>query len=128
MVFNFNTKGWLAILIFLTALTVKADEITTVHIPMTTIALKAEAMETVWVTVVAPAPIATPTVPMHPSYTDAAIFKKDMLNVTNEYRKNHDAKPLKWNDTLAEISKGWADKCIWKHSVSTPTILNNIQH
>lgn len=111
----FITKGWLAIFILLTALSTQAE--------LTTMALKAEAMETIWVTVEAPAPIATPTAPMHPSYTDASIMKKDMLQVTNDYRKKHDAKALTWNDTLAQFSQKWADACIWKHSVSTPSSL-----
>lgn len=106
----FITKGWLAIFVLLTAITTNAE--------LTTMALKAEAMETIWITVEAPAPIATPTAPMHPSYTDTSILKKDMLQVTNNYRKKHDARPLTWNDTLAEYSKKWADACIWKHSVS----------
>mgnify|MGYP002718647540 FL=1 len=40
-----------------------------------------------------------------------------MLEVTNEYRANHDANPLEWNDTLADYSREWAEACIWKHSV-----------
>jgi uncharacterized protein YkwD len=70
---------------------------------------------TVWTTVKVPAP--TPTVPLSPSYTSLDTFKDDMLKVTNEYRANHDASPLKWNDTLADYSREWAEACIWKHSV-----------
>ncbi|EKV09809.1 SCP-like extracellular protein, putative [Penicillium digitatum Pd1] len=69
---------------------------------------------TVWTTVKVPAP--TPTAPLSPSYTSLNEFKDDMLKITNEYRANHDANPLKWNDTLAEYSREWAEACIWKHS------------
>ncbi|KXG54230.1 Allergen V5/Tpx-1-related protein [Penicillium griseofulvum] len=72
---------------------------------------------TVWTTVKVPAP--TPTVPLSPSYTSLDTFKDDMLKVTNEYRANHDASPLKWNDTLADYSREWAEACIWKHSKSS---------
>lgn len=50
-----------------------------------------------------------------------------MLKVTNEYRANHDANPLEWNNTLADYSREWAEACIWKHSVciKIPTSTNN---
>ncbi|OQE25825.1 hypothetical protein PENFLA_c008G03610 [Penicillium flavigenum] len=96
-----RTTRWLAILMLLTMriLNAKADVVTV----MTTIKL--------------PAP--TPTAPLHPSYTSLDEFKNDMLEVTNEYRANHDANPLKWNDTLADYSREWAEACIWKHSKSS---------
>lgn len=98
---NNHTKStrWLAIVILLTMqiLGAKADVVT------------------VWTTVKVPAP--TPTAPLSPSYTSLNEFKDDMLKVTNEYRANHDANPLQWNNTLADYSREWAEACIWKHSV-----------
>ncbi|KAI2737580.1 hypothetical protein DTO013E5_4391 [Penicillium roqueforti] len=96
-----RTTRWLAILTLLTVqiLNANADVVT------------------VWTTVKVPAP--TQTAPVSPSYTSLDEFKGDMLKVTNDYRANHDAKPLKWNDTLADYSKEWASACIWKHSESS---------
>ncbi|KAJ5484400.1 Allergen V5/Tpx-1-like protein [Penicillium expansum] len=96
-----KTARWLAILVLLTMqiLSAKADVVT------------------VWTTVKVPAP--TPTAPLSPSYTSLNEFKDDMLKVTNEYRANHDADPLVWNDTLADYSREWAEACIWKHSKSS---------
>ncbi|CRL18314.1 Allergen V5/Tpx-1 related [Penicillium camemberti] len=100
---NNHTKStrWLAIVILLTMqiLGAKADVVT------------------VWTTVKVPAP--TPTAPLSPSYTSLNEFKDDMLKVTNEYRANHDANPLQWNNTLADYSREWAEACIWKHSKSS---------
>ncbi|KAJ9488149.1 hypothetical protein VN97_g5157 [Penicillium thymicola] len=100
---NNHTKStrWLAIVIYLTMqiLSTKADVVT------------------VWTTVKVPAP--TPTAPLSPSYTSLNEFKDEMLKVTNEYRANHDANPLQWNNTLADYSREWAEACIWKHSKSS---------
>ncbi|KAF3386698.1 Cell wall protein PRY3 [Penicillium rolfsii] len=59
---------------------------------------------------------ATATAPSPPTYTSLREFKDTVLQVTNEYRKAHDAEPLVWNDTLAKYSSKWAETCIWKHS------------
>ncbi|KAJ5824956.1 Allergen V5/Tpx-1-related protein [Penicillium robsamsonii] len=96
-----KTTRWLAILVLFTMQLLNANA----------------AVVTVWTTVKLPAP--TQTAPLSPSYTSLDKFKDDMLKVTNEYRANHDAGPLKWNDTLAEYSQEWADACIWKHSKSS---------
>ncbi|CAI7587053.1 hypothetical protein PCG10_003699 [Penicillium crustosum] len=100
---NNRTKStrWLAIVTLFTMqiLSAKADVVT------------------VWTTVKVPAP--TPTAPLSPSYTSLDEFKDDMLKVTNEYRANHDANPLQWNNTLADYSREWAEACIWKHSKSS---------
>lgn len=119
---NSNTKIWLAILTLLTLMISVSDA------ELTTIALKADAaVETVWVTVEATAR-ATPTAPMHPSYTDPAILQKEVLEVSNEYRKKHDAKPLIWNDTLTQYAKAWAEACIWKHSVRPHAHWKKLEH
>lgn len=98
----FTPTRWLTILPLLTLLS----------IPIT------KSQETVWVTVLATETThTTPTAPTAASYTSLSEFKDTVLEVTNEYRATHDAKPLSWNDTLAEYSKKWADACIWKHSV-----------
>ncbi|OQD68089.1 hypothetical protein PENPOL_c003G00162 [Penicillium polonicum] len=98
---HIKSTRWLAIAILLTMqiLSAKADVVT------------------VWTTVKVPAP--TPTAPLSPSYTSLNEFKDDMLKVTNEYRANHDANPLEWNNTLADYSREWAEACIWKHSKSS---------
>ncbi|KAJ5787671.1 hypothetical protein N7457_002661 [Penicillium paradoxum] len=98
---RFSMTRWLAIFLLITIQILSARA----------------AEETVWVTVKVPAP--TPTVPLSPSYTSLHQFKDDMMKVTNEYRANHHAESLKWNDTLAEYSRKWAEACIWKHSKSS---------
>jgi uncharacterized protein YkwD len=107
-----NIKRWLAVFTLL-SLTFSASA------EYTTMALKADAVETVWVTVEATAH-PTPTAPKDPSYTDAAIFKKQMLEISNDYRKKHNAESLVWNDTLTEYAEAWSEACIWKHSVRIP--------
>lgn len=58
-----------------------------------------------------------PTIPTPASYTSTSEFKDTVLQVSNDYRKAHDAKPLVWNETLVKYSHKWAQTCIWKHSV-----------
>jgi uncharacterized protein YkwD len=64
-------------------------------------------------------PGATPTMSYgsgHGSYSGTA-FKSAVLNSTNYWRAQHQAKPLTWNDKLAEFAQNHAQKCIWEHSV-----------
>lgn len=46
-------------------------------------------------------------------------FKSAVLNSTNYFRAQHQAKPLTWNNTLAEYAQHHARQCIWEHSVRT---------
>ncbi|KAH6665993.1 CAP domain-containing protein [Halenospora varia] len=50
------------------------------------------------------------------TYTDEAIFKRDMLAGQNWYRDQHGAIPLVWNDTIAAYAQNWANACNFKHS------------
>ena len=50
-------------------------------------------------------------------YTQDDLFKTTILNVTNTYRKQHNATALKWNNTLADFAKDWSKKCEFEHSV-----------
>lgn len=50
-------------------------------------------------------------------YTKDVLFQTTILNVTNTYRKQHNATALKWNDTLADYARDWSKKCNFKHSV-----------
>lgn len=50
-------------------------------------------------------------------YTKDDLFEETILNVTNTYRKQHNATALKWNDTLADYAKDWSKKCNFEHSV-----------
>lgn len=104
-----GVQGCLAIFILLTAQLANAVE-------MEDMILVAEGQPTVTVTVTAPA---VPTTVKDPSYIDSKIFKKEMLDVSNDYREQHSAKPLVWNETLAEYSKKWAETCDFVHSVSS---------
>lgn len=51
------------------------------------------------------------------SYTGDA-FQTAILNSTNYYRAQHQAKAMSWDDKLANYAQEYAQKCIWKHSVS----------
>lgn len=63
-------------------------------------------------TVTADLPEATP----EPSYEDGRKFKSAILNTTNQYREEHSAPPLTWNETLATFSARHAKKCDFEHS------------
>lgn len=52
----------------------------------------------------------------HGSYSGDA-FKNAVLNSTNLFREQHQAKPLSWSDGLAAFGQNHAEKCIWEHSV-----------
>jgi hypothetical protein len=48
-------------------------------------------------------------------------FRDAVLNSTNQYRTQHEASALKWNQTLASYAQDHADSCDFKHSVSYPS-------
>jgi uncharacterized protein YkwD len=50
-------------------------------------------------------------------YTDDDAFKDAVLNVTNTYRKQHNATGLNWNESLANGAGEWSKRCIFEHSV-----------
>lgn len=79
----------------------------------------AQEQETVLVTTTL---TSTPTSPTPASYTSLSKFKDTVLSISNDYRNEHDACTLTWNDTLADYSRNWAKQCKWKHSVSPPYI------
>jgi uncharacterized protein YkwD len=62
--------------------------------------------------------VASPTAPSPASYTSFDDFKETVLQVSNDYRRAHDAEPLVWNKTLTEYALNWAKTCVWRHSVS----------
>lgn len=45
-------------------------------------------------------------------------FPTDVLNSTNYFRNLHSAQDLRWNASLAGYAQSYAERCIWKHSVS----------
>ncbi|RDW70721.1 putative extracellular SCP domain protein Pry1 [Aspergillus mulundensis] len=59
---------------------------------------------------------ATPEVPQDPSYTSQRQFRSSILETTNIYRAAHNASGLRWNETLADFAKDWAEGCKWEHS------------
>ena len=67
--------------------------------------------------------VASPTAPSPASYTSFDDFQKTVLQVSNDYRRSHDAKPLVWNEALTDYALNWAKACVWRHSVRYPSIL-----
>lgn len=55
--------------------------------------------------------------PAAKDYTSDALFRATVLNVTNTYRKQHNATSLAWNDTLADGARKWSERCKFEHSV-----------
>jgi hypothetical protein len=51
-------------------------------------------------------------------------FKDAVLNSTNQYRTQHEARALKWNQTLVSYAQDHADSCEFKHTVSLPSLQN----
>jgi uncharacterized protein YkwD len=49
-------------------------------------------------------------------YTSDSAFESTILNITNIYRKQHNASALTWNDTLADAAADWSQKCNFEHS------------
>ncbi|KAH7391735.1 CAP domain-containing protein [Pyrenochaeta sp. MPI-SDFR-AT-0127] len=49
-------------------------------------------------------------------YTQDTAFRDSILNVTNTYRKQHNATRLVWNDTLADYAGEWSGECKFGHS------------
>ncbi|KAL7272135.1 hypothetical protein RUND412_005077 [Rhizina undulata] len=50
------------------------------------------------------------------SYTDPVAFKSTCLSIHNDYRSQHGAAPLVWNDELAAWALDHAQKCVFAHS------------
>lgn len=50
-------------------------------------------------------------------YTKDDEFRKTILNVTNTYRRQHNATGLRWNESLAKTAKEWSERCVFEHSV-----------
>jgi hypothetical protein len=66
-------------------------------------------------TITAPAPTST-------SFTSDAAFESAMLVAHNFYRTEHATAPLTWNATSATYAAAWSSKCVFKHSVSPPSL------
>lgn len=47
-------------------------------------------------------------------------FQDAVLNSTNYYRSQHQANPLRWDDSLASYAQDYAQKCVFEHSVCHP--------
>lgn len=45
-------------------------------------------------------------------------FQNAVLDSTNYYRGQHQANPLRWDDSLASYAQDYAQKCVFEHSVS----------
>ncbi|MDI1493312.1 MAG: hypothetical protein OHK93_005100 [Ramalina farinacea] len=54
--------------------------------------------------------------PPSPQYTSTSVLQSAVLNSTNTYRKQHDASPLTWNDTLASFADSHVQPCKFAHT------------
>ncbi|PHH76341.1 hypothetical protein CDD82_4044 [Ophiocordyceps australis] len=56
--------------------------------------------------------------PTDHAWVDEGAFESGILGVTNQYRAQHGARALQWNNSLAWWAYGYLDrnKCAWKHS------------
>ncbi|PWY85138.1 PR-1-like protein [Aspergillus eucalypticola CBS 122712] len=78
---------------------------------------KATVIVTIITTATATAPQTTTTTTQEPpSYTSPALFQSSILDVSNTYRKAHNASNLIWNTTLTQYAMNWAQECKWQHS------------
>lgn len=59
-------------------------------------------------------------------YTKDDDFRDAVLNVSNTYRKQHNATSLSWNETLEKVAQDWSDGCEFKHSVCVGAFLTVI--
>lgn len=70
-----------------------------------------------------PAPPVAPDSSSDSGGTDSggltAAQQADFLQLHNSIRSQHGAVALTWSDSLAGTGKGWADKCVFKHSGGT---------
>jgi len=62
-----------------------------------------------------PSPPSTPAPPPAPS-SSVGGWKQAVLDKTNQYRAEHNAPALTWDDSLANEGQTWANKCDFKHS------------
>lgn len=53
-------------------------------------------------------------------YSDDDTFQNAVLDITNLYRRQHNASVLTWNNTLAEYAKEWSKNCEFEHSGGPP--------
>ncbi|KAF1929894.1 PR-1-like protein, partial [Didymella exigua CBS 183.55] len=49
-------------------------------------------------------------------YASDSNFQQAILDVTNLYRRQHNASQLSWNNSLAEYAKDWSEDCKFDHS------------
>ncbi|EDN91624.1 predicted protein [Sclerotinia sclerotiorum 1980 UF-70] len=66
-------------------------------------------------------PLSTQASPMETGFSTPGQFKVQILQAQNWYRAAHGAKPLVWNNTLADTSSDWVARCVWELE-STPDI------
>ena len=44
-------------------------------------------------------------------------LKSQVLNSTNYFRSQHEARALSWDPSLAQYAQRYVDRCVWEHSV-----------
>ncbi|CAD6440467.1 cb680d21-7e9b-4cfb-b7be-840b4415bfcc [Sclerotinia trifoliorum] len=66
-------------------------------------------------------PLSTQALPRETGFSTPDQFKVQILQAQNWYRAAHGAKPLVWNDILADTSSEWVARCVWELE-STPGI------
>ena len=54
------------------------------------------------------------------TYTNAELFHDQYFGLHNQYREEHNASKLEWNETLAIAAQEHAEKCIFEHTENNP--------
>lgn len=52
-----------------------------------------------------------------PSFVNSDTFRQQMLDIHNQYRREHGARPVTWDANLVASSQKHVDQCVYAHSV-----------
>lgn len=62
-----------------------------------------------------------------PSFVDPNIFQQQMLDLHNQYRREHGARPVTWDTDLVASSQKHVDECVYAHSVGLFSLFSRPQ-
>lgn len=71
-----------------------------------------------WTAAAGAPPATPPTTP--PQTPPAGDWQTNLLNKHNEYRAQHCAPAMTWDDQVAQTAQAWADMCVFQHDGNSP--------